>query len=138
MDTIARSGVGLLQDIEIGPHRLRSDEPADQGGTDLGPTPYELLCAALAACTSMTLRLYARQKGWALEQAVVTVRHDRIYAKDCAECETKEGRIDRLERGIRLVGALDDAQRKRLLEIADRCPVHRTLMSEIRIETRLV
>ena len=137
MDTIARSGAGLLQEIEIGAHALRSDEPVALGGTDLGPTPYGLLCAALAACTSMTLRLYAKQKGWPLDAVQVTVRHEKIYAKDCAECETKEGRLDRLQREIALTGALDEAQRQRLLAMADRCPVHRTLTSEIRIETRL-
>jgi uncharacterized OsmC-like protein len=137
MDIIAHSGIGYLQEIEIGPHRLRSDEPVELGGTDLGPTPYGLLSAALAACTSMTLRLYAKQKGWPLDEARVVVRHEKIYAKDCAECETKEGRLDRMEREITLVGALDDAQRRRLLEIADRCPVHRTLTGEVRIETRL-
>lgn len=137
MDAIAHSGAGLLQELEIGPHRLRSDEPVDLGGTDLGPTPYGLLSASLAACTSMTLRLYARQKGWPLEEVLVRVRHEKIYAKDCAECETREGRVDRLQRAITLTGALDEAQRKRLLEIADRCPVHRSLSSEVRIETRL-
>ena len=137
MDTLVRSGEGLLQEIEIGPHRLRSDEPVELGGTGAGPTPYGLLCAALGACTSMTLRLYARTKGWPLLQVFVTVRHEKIYARDCAECETREGRIDRLEREIRLIGELSEEQRQRLLQIADKCPVHRTLMSEVRIETRL-
>ena len=138
MDTIVKSGDGLLQEIEIGPFRLRSDEPTDQGGTGLGPTPYGLLSAALGACTSMTLRLYARTKGWPLDEVVVRVRHQKIYAIDCAECETKEGRIDRLEREITLVGRLDEGQRRRLLEIADKCPVHRTLTRELQIVTRLV
>jgi putative redox protein len=127
-----------LQEIEIGPFRLRSDEPVELGGSGLGPTPYGLLCAALGACTSMTLRLYARSKGWPLEEVVVVVRHDKIYAKDCAECETREGRIDRIEREITLVGALDEGQRRRLLEIADKCPVHRTLTREVQVVTRLV
>lgn len=138
MDTRVRSGAGLLQEIEIGPFRLRSDEPVELGGSGLGPTPYGLLCAALGACTSMTLRLYARSKGWPLEEVVVVVRHDKIYAKDCAECETREGRIDRIEREITLVGALDEGQRRRLLEIADKCPVHRTLTREVQVVTRLV
>jgi putative redox protein len=86
----------------------------------------------------MTLRLYARSKGWPLEEVVVVVRHDKIYAKDCAECETREGRIDRIEREITLVGALDEGQRRRLLEIADKCPVHRTLTREVQVVTRLV
>ena len=138
MDTVVRSGDGLLQEIRIGPFELRSDEPVDQGGTGLGPTPYGLLSAALGACTAMTLRLYARSKGWPLDEVVVRLRHEKIYARDCAECETREGRIDRLEREITLIGRLDDAQRKRLLEIADKCPVHRTLTHEIQIVTRLV
>jgi putative redox protein len=137
MDTVVRSGPGLLQEIELGRFRLRSDEPLAQGGTELGPTPYGLLCAALGACTSMTLKLYARTKGWPLEEAVVRVRHDKIYAKDCAECETREGRLDRIEREITLIGKLDESQRLRLLEIADKCPVHRTLTREVQIVTRL-
>ena len=131
------SGIGLLQEIAVGPHRLRSDEPVEEGGSGLGPTPYGLLCAALGACTSMTLRMYARTKGWPLERVTVTVRHDKIYAKDCAECETRDGRVDRLERAIALEGPLDDAQRQRLLEIANKCPVHRTLQAEVRIVTVL-
>jgi uncharacterized OsmC-like protein len=138
MDTVVKSGVGLLQEVEIGPFHLRSDEPLEQGGTGLGPTPYGLLCAALGACTSMTLRMYARSRGWPLEEVIVRVRHDKIYAKDCAECETREGRIDRIEREISLVGELDDAQRERLLEIADKCPVHRTLNREMQIVTRSI
>ena len=137
MDTLVHSGDGLLQEIEIGPFKLVSDEPVDLGGTDLGPTPYGLLCAALGACTSMTLRLYARTKGWPLREAVVRVRHDKIYASDCAECETREGRIDQIEREITLVGELSAEQRARLLQIADKCPVHRTLQNEVRIVTRL-
>lgn len=137
MDAVITSGDGLLQEIDIGPHHLRSDEPRDLGGTGLGPTPYGLLCAALGACTSMTLRLYARTKGWPLAGVTVTVRHDKIYAKDCAECETREGRIDRLERAIALDGPLDEAQRQRLLQIAEKCPVHRTLQSEVQIVTLL-
>jgi putative redox protein len=137
MDVIVRSGEGLVQEIDAGRHRLLADEPVEKGGTDAGPDPYGLLCAALGACTSMTLRLYARNKGWPLLGVTVVVRHEKIYAVDCAECETKEGRIDRLQREIALVGPLDGAQRQRLLEIANRCPVHRTLTSEVRIETRL-
>jgi uncharacterized OsmC-like protein len=138
MDTVVHSGDGLLQEIGIGPFSLRSDEPLSVGGTELGPTPYGLLCAALGACTSMTLRLYARTKGWDLREVVVRVRHDKVYARDCAECETREGRIDRIEREISLVGELSDEQRQRLLMIADKCPVHRTLMNEVSVVTRLV
>src|SRR5712664_46451 len=112
-----------------GGHHLVSDEPLDLGGTDAGPTPYDLLVAALGSCTAITLQMYARHKGWPLEGVEVRLTHGKIHARDCADCETKEGRIDRIERGIVLQGALDDAQRARLLEIADRCPVHRTLTS---------
>jgi putative redox protein len=138
MDILVRSGEGLLQEIDAGRHHLRSDEPIAKGGADAGPDPYDLLCAALGACTSMTLRLYARSKGWALDEVTVVVRHEKIHAVDCASCETREGRIDRIQREISLRGRLDDAQRTRLLEMADKCPVHRTLTSEVRIETLLL
>ena len=137
MDAVTTSGDGLLQQIAIGPFQIRSDEPPEVGGGGQGPTPYELLCASLGACTSMTLRLYAKSKGWPLHRVITTVRHDKIYAKDCADCETQDGRIDRLERAIALEGPLDPAQRERLLQIAERCPVHRTLQSEVKIITRL-
>lgn len=129
---------GLRQDIEAGGHHLVSDEPLDLGGTDAGPTPYDLLVAALGSCTAITLQMYARHKGWPLEGVEVRLTHGKIHARDCADCETKEGRIDRIEREIVLQGVLDAAQRARLLEIADRCPVHRTLTSEIEISTRLL
>jgi uncharacterized OsmC-like protein len=137
MDTTVHSAAGLLQSISIGPFRLQSDEPVEVGGTGLAPTPYDLLCAALGACTSMTLKLYARTKGWPLREVRVIVRHHKIYASDCAECETREGRIDQIEREIELEGDLSDEQRQRLLAIADKCPVHRTLQREVRILTRL-
>jgi putative redox protein len=127
----------FTQTISVGPHRLRADEPAAQGGTDTGPSPYDLLLAALGACTSMTLRLYADQKQWPLERVVVKLKHDKIHAADCAECETRDGRVDRIDREIEISGPLDAAQRQRLLEIANRCPVHRTLHSEVVIPTRL-
>jgi putative redox protein len=131
------NALGFAQAIEAGPHRLVADEPVGYGGTDTGPGPYELLCAALGACTAMTVALYARRKQWPLEEVRVRLRHSKIYAADCAECETKEGKLDRIERDIELVGSLDAEQRARLLEIADKCPVHRTLTSEIDIRTRL-
>jgi putative redox protein len=130
---VVRGQGTLAQEIEIGVHRLRSDEPARAGGTDTGPTPYQLLLAALGSCISMTVSLYARRKEWPLEAVEVRLRHDKIHATDCAECETREGKIDRIVKDIRLVGALDDEQRSRLLEIAGRCPVSRTLQSEIQI-----
>jgi putative redox protein len=137
MDVVVTSGSGLQQDIRIGRHHLFSDEPLAAGGTDQGPSPYELLGAAMGACTSMTLRMYAKAKGWPLQRVTVVIRHDKIHAADCAGCETKEGRIDRVEREIALEGPLDDAQKKRLLEIAERCPVHRTLAAEVHVVTRL-
>ncbi|MGC2774200.1 MAG: bifunctional alpha/beta hydrolase/OsmC family protein [Bradyrhizobium sp.] len=126
----------LQQSIALGPHHLTADEPVSVGGQDSGPGPYDLLLAALGACTSMTLRLYADRKSLPLDRITVTLRHSKIHAEDCAECETKVGLIDQLERDIHMDGALDDDQRKRLMEIADKCPVHRTLTSEIRIVTR--
>ena len=123
------------QEIISGRHHLIADEPKDPGGLGSGPGPYDLLLAALGACTSMTLRLYADHKKIPLTRVSVRLRHGRIYANDCAECETKEGMIDRIERMITLEGDLDAAQRARLMEIADRCPVHRTLTSEINIST---
>jgi putative redox protein len=129
---------GFTQEILAGRHRLHSDEPVSAGGTDVGPSPYNLLLAALGACTSMTVGMYARRKGWPLEEVRVTLRHSKMHAADCAECEIKEGMLDRIEQDIHLTGSLTDEQRSRLLEIANKCPVHRTLESEIDIETRAV
>ncbi|MCH7888655.1 MAG: alpha/beta fold hydrolase [Proteobacteria bacterium] len=127
----------FAQAIVAGPHRLAADEPASVGGADTGPTPYGLLLAALGACTTMTLRLYAERKKLPLEKVSVRLRHEKIHARDCENCETQEGKIDRIEREIVLEGPLDGAQRQRLLEIAEKCPVHRTLHSEVLIESRL-
>jgi uncharacterized OsmC-like protein len=132
------SAVGFAQEIHAGPHRLRADEPASAGGTDTGPSPYDLLLAALGACTSMTVGMYARRKAWPLGEITVHLRHSKIHAIDCAECETKEGMLDRIERDIHFSGPLTDEQRSKLLEIANKCPVHRTLTSEIEIKTREV
>jgi len=137
--TVRENGAGRFgQDIAAGPHLLSADEPESAGGRGAGLTPYQLLSAALGACTSMTLRMYADHKKWPLQRAAVTVRHDKIHAEDCADCETREGRIDQFEREITLEGDLDDEQRRRMLEIADKCPVHRTLHAEVRVQTRLV
>jgi uncharacterized OsmC-like protein/alpha-beta hydrolase superfamily lysophospholipase len=125
----------LQQEITAGAHRLLADEPVDAGGGDSGPNPYDFLLAALGACTAMTLRLYAERKALPLDQVTVKLSHAKIHAADCEACETKEGKIDRIERGIALAGALDAEQRARLLEIADKCPVHRTLTSEVDIRT---
>ena len=124
------------QTVGVGPHTWLADEPVAAGGKDSGPGPYDLLLAGLGACTSMTLRLYADRKSLPLERVTVTLSHGKIHAKDCVECETREGMIDRIERVIRIEGALDADTRQRLMEIADKCPVHRTLTSEVQIVTK--
>ena len=127
----------FTQSIAVGDHALRADEPEAFGGLGSGPGPYDLLLAALGACTSMTLRMYADLKKLPLARVTVRLHHEKIHGADCAECETKDGKIDRIDRTLELEGELDDAQRAKLLEIADKCPVHRTLHSEINIRTRL-
>ncbi len=123
------------QEVIVGDHRLLADEPVKDGGLNTGPGPYDLLLAALGACTSMTVRLYADLKKIPLKRTQVRLHHEKIYAVDCAECETKEGKIDRIDRTISFEGDLSADERKRLLEIADKCPVHRTLKSEVDIRT---
>jgi len=125
------------QSIVIGPHRLIVDEPVSAGGEDSGPSPYDLLASALGACTAMTLRTYADLKRIPLERVQVALRHAKIHASDCAECETRQAKIDRIERVITLEGELDEAARAKLLDIANRCPVHRTLHGEVNVTTRL-
>lgn len=133
---VRETGASKFQQIiSVGKHRLIADEPLEAGGDDTGPGPYDFLLAGLGACTSMTLRLYADRKSIPLERTTVTLKHSRIYAKDCETCETKEGMISRIDRVIEMDGKLDDEQRGKLLEIADKCPVHRTLTSEIDIVT---
>jgi putative redox protein len=124
------------QIVTSGPHEMLADEPVAVGGKDSGPGPYDFLLASLGACTSMTMRMYADRKSLPLDRVTVTLTHGKIHAKDCAECETREGMLDQIDREIRIEGALDAEQRARLMEIADKCPVHRTLHSEIRIVTR--
>ncbi|MDV3127405.1 OsmC family protein [Mycobacterium sp. 21AC1] len=133
--TVTETGAGTYtQQITVGRHELTADEPLPIGA-DTGPNPYDLVLAGLGACTSMTVRMYANRKGWPLERVRVTLRHYRVHAKDCADCETTKGMIDQIDREIELTGDLDDTQRQRLLDIAERCPVHQTLTSEVRITT---
>ena len=132
------SAAGFAQEVHAGRHRILADEPESAGGADTGPSPYDLLLAALGACTSMTVAMYARRKAWPLEEVTVHLRHSKIHATDCAECETKEGMLDRIERDIHFAGPLTDEQRSKLLEIANKCPVHRTLVSEVDIQTQLI
>ncbi len=132
------SSTGFAQEILAGPHRMTADEPRSAGGTDTGPSPYELLLAALGACTSMTVGMYARRKGWPLEEVSVNLRHSKKHASDCADCEKKEALLDRIDLDIHFVGKLTAEQRTKLLEIANKCPVHKTLTSKIQIETRAV
>jgi uncharacterized OsmC-like protein len=123
----------FLQEITVGKHHFRVDEPASIGGTDSAPDPYDYLLASLGACTSMTVGLYARKKQIPLEAVTVSLSHARIHAEDCANCETKEGMLDRIDINIELTGPLSEEQHARLMEIAGKCPVHRTLKSEIDI-----
>jgi putative redox protein len=133
-DVVVRGAAnGFRQEVESGSHRFTADEPTDVGGTDAAPGPYEYLLAALGACTSMTVGLYARTRKWPLEDVQVSLRHARIHSKDCAECETKEGMLHRIELQVQLTGDLTAEQRAKLMEIAHKCPVHRTLKGEIDI-----
>jgi putative redox protein len=131
-------GVSYAQNIVAGSHLLTADEPIAAGGANSGPTPYDLLLAALGACTSMTVGMYARRKNWPLQGVVVRLRHARIHAEDCATCETKEGFLDRIECELELAGELSTEQRSKLLEISEKCPVHRTLQSRIEIRSSLL
>lgn len=127
---------GFLQEITSGSHSFKADEPVSVGGTDSAPTPYDYVLAGLGGCTSMTVGLYARRKKWPLQDVTIEMRHSRIHAKDCADCETKEGMLDRIEMDVKLEGPLSEEQRAKLMEIAQKCPVHRTLGNEIDIVVR--
>lgn len=130
-----RTGKSLYTEISTNGHTLVADEPENLGGTDAGPNPYDYLVGALGACTAMTLRMYADRKGWPLESVTVRLGHEKIHARDCESCETENGKIDCIGINIELEGDLEESQREKLLEIADKCPVHRTLDSEMLIET---
>src|SRR5918994_5574976 len=134
---VVRTESSLQTGVMANGHPLVAGEPVSAGGTDAGPTPYNYLLVALGSCTAMTLRLYADRKGWPLESATVRLSHQKVHAGDCAECETKDGRIDRIGLDIELEGPLDEPQRRRLLEIAEMCPVHRTLEAAVVMETGL-
>jgi uncharacterized OsmC-like protein len=134
---VVRGGAdNFKQEISVGKHRLVGDEPVSAGGGDAGPDPYDYLLVSLGVCTSMTVGLYARRKQFPHENITVSLRHSRIYAEDCEECETKEGMLDRIDVEIDLTGPLTTEQHAKLMEIAAKCPVHRTLTSEINIRLR--
>jgi putative redox protein len=130
-------GRGYAVEIATPNHRLHADEPEEAGGTDRGPNPYDLLLAALGACKAITVRMYADRKGWPLLRTILRLGHERIHAEDCEDCETKEGKIDEISAELQFVGPLSEGQRARLLEISEKCPVHRTLTGEIKIRSRL-
>ena len=134
---VASTGEGYRTAILASGHSLIADEPVAVGGTELGPTPYDLLAAALGACTAMTLQMYARRKGWPLEEAIVRLRHSKVHAIDEERCENQEAKMDQLDRTLELVGELTGEQRTRLLEIANKCPVHRTLEAGVVVTTEL-
>lgn len=128
---------GYRATIRMGEHELVADEPKEMGGGDEGPAPYDLLLASLGTCKAITLRMYADRKGWFLGGVIVTLAHNRVHAKDCEDCETGSGKVDEITVELELLGDLTDEQRERLLEIADKCPVHRTLMSETKVRSSL-
>lgn len=135
---VTETGPGkFTQEITIGSHVLIADEPTENGGNDLGPSPYDFLVTALGTCTAMTIRLYADLKKIPVKKIIVRLSHEKIYAKDCADCEKSDAKIDHIDRKIELLGELSDEQRARLLEIANKCPVHRTLSSKTTISTEL-
>lgn len=135
--TVSTAHEGFFTELFANGHALVADEPTEYGGTDRGPTPYDYLLAALGACTGMTLQMYARLKKIPLEKAIVRLSHEKVHANDCETCDASNGKIDRMEREVELIGELTDEQRQRMLQIADRCPVHKTLHGEIEVVTQL-
>lgn len=136
-EVIVSSLAYLKQQITDGTHTFLADEPRESGGGDAGPDPYSLLLGALGACTAMTLQIYAKRKEWPLEKVEVSLKHSRIHAADCNDCGASQGKMERIERYISLTGKLNEEQRARLLEIAERCPVHKTLASGVSIKSYL-
>ena len=133
---VAGPVTGFRTDVEVGGHHLVVDEPIAVGGADAGPTPYEMLLAGLGACTVMTLRIYADRRKWPLERARVTLQHRKVHAQDCVDCDKKDAKMDVIDRIIFLEGSLNEEQRTKLIEIAERCPVHQTLKGKIQVNTR--
>jgi uncharacterized OsmC-like protein len=129
---------GFRTEVDVGGHHLVVDEPAPVGGTDAGPSPYEMLLAALGACTAMTLRIYADKRKWPLERVRVSLQHHKVHAQDCADCDHKPAKMDVVERVVTIEGAaLTEEQRMKLVEIAERCPVHQTLQGKMQVNTRI-
>jgi putative redox protein len=133
---VSGPATGFRTDVEVGGHHLVVDEPIAVGGADGGPTPYEMLLAGLGACTVMTLRIYADRRKWPLERARVTLQHRKVHAQDCVDCDKRDAKMDVIDRIIFLEGQLDEEQRAKLIEIAERCPVHQTLKGKIQVNTR--
>ena len=128
---------GFTTDIEASGHKFVADEPIEVGGDDEGPSPYDILVSALGACTGMTINLYAKRKGFPLTNVIVYLKHNKVYIEDCLDCENSKSKIDVIDRTITLEGNLSEDQKTRLLEIADKCPVHKTLTSGFKINTSL-
>jgi putative redox protein len=137
-EVVVRSIGGIAQEVRARDHVLQADEPRELGGTDAGPSPYELLLAALGSCTAITLRLYAKRQGWPLDGIEIVLRHERVHIQDCQDCDSPNARLDRITKRLSLHGTLDRAQRLRLAEIAERCPVQRTLLGTMHIDQELV
>ena len=135
---VVRTGSALRTELMANGYTLVADEPIGMGGTNSGPTPYDYLLAALGACTAMTVRMYADHKKWSLESVAVRLQHQKVYRRDWEAYHTKDRKIDRIGLELELSGALELSQRRRLLEIAERCPVHQTLGSEVLVETHLI
>jgi putative redox protein len=133
---VAGPVTGFRTDVEVGGHHLVVDEPIAVGGEDAGPTPYEMLLGGLGACTVMTLRIYADRRKWPLERARVTLQHRKVHAQDCVDCDKKDAKMDVIDRIVFLEGQLNEEQRTKLIEIAERCPVHQTLKGKIQVNTR--